>query len=211
VAAGVVIAVSFILIGRRVAGPAVQDTSGYAVVGEVVAEQTAQILGGKGQIAVIRLESGLGRVNWTEYIWQGFDAKSRERAGIQVRANETVALAGAEMGNRLRELFQKYGALDAVMLVGGLGDISLKDLRDLPSPRPRIISVLSFDLGQTIQLTEEGILAMGVSSRPVSPDSVTPQRTTAESFDKQYALVTPATVNQLREELKPVPKADSAP
>ncbi|MCG3146807.1 MAG: hypothetical protein PCFJNLEI_00241 [Verrucomicrobiae bacterium] len=204
VAVATIIVAGF-LIGKRYVNPGVKDTLGLKTVGEVAADETSRLLDGKGRIAVIKVESGLGQP--TELIWRGFAAALKKQTGIQVVAEEIVPGSPANTSAHVREVILKHSALAAVVLLGGSGDVQFTTLKDLPAPQPRLVSVLTFDLGQAVHLFEGGILVLGIAERPIG------KRDPAllSSFETQYAVVTAETVKSVKEELGKKPTEDFVP
>jgi len=214
VAAGAVILISLVLIFRRTARPAPPDLLGFSVVGEVAAEETARLIGGRGRVVVIYFEPAGGAMRRTfESLRGAIESRIGNMAGIQVVARENVTLDSVTDSRKAADLVLKHGGVDAIVLVGGQSSIGSGPFLGFQQsvPGAKLVAVLTFGSEETKRLLEAGILTLAIEY-PLHPlPSPTSSRGPRDAFDSVYVVVTATNIHDLRLEPMPTATTDSVP
>ena len=137
----------------------------YDQLAQLAGDETSQLLGNRGSVVVVQWDAtALGIPRYDDPI-----AQFRQRIGthgLKVAAVEIIKLKrGANApGPRLAEIVRRHAAADALVLFGGAYGLTVRDIANLPAPRPKLISVLAFDV-KVRPLFDQQLLALALVER----------------------------------------------
>ncbi len=178
----------------------------YLAVSEVLADETAKLLGPEGgPIVVIAFDTKATKMPTIEAQLDAFTAAIKKKGNITIAATEAVPMDKlAEMGPEMglpSEFFHKaleqHGS--AKVIVSFLGAPSLKDdeIAKLPPNIPKIVVFSSFGMGLK-KLFDEQVIQVAIvpSTEPAQPSDTKPS-TSREWFDLYYQVVTKENTDKL--------------
>lgn len=166
-------------------------------LGETLAAQVHQSLGGQGQIVVVAIPASASEVVATQI--DAFRRWLATHPGITVAEIEIVDTEnkpkyGPGTGlsaSRLVRLAKKHAATDALVSFIGLPELDAKELAELGARGPRLFATAR-DVKKLAPLLGSGRLQRAIVPRfqfpsPVTGDPGTPQ----EWFDLQFQVISP--------------------
>jgi hypothetical protein len=191
------------LFTRRFMTPMGPEKYGLEVVGEAAAEEVVRLLGGRGQVVVVFLDSKSTGLSGPERIVQKLESRLKRETGLKLLPRESVPALEPTASRRCAELARQHANVDAVVLVGGIGVAYAHDFESLTGGRPKLVSVLGFGLADTRDLLQREVLTLGIVDHP-DPPAVLPDGPTArEWFAARYLVLTPQNAGQIRVEPPP--------
>jgi hypothetical protein len=170
---------------------------------QITAQDISHLLGGRGDVVVLM---------WgppsDDAVHPGGPPDVRavcealQKAGLHVVEKSSVP--PARVGGRIvwtaesyRSVLEHYPQATALVSFIGTPKLSADNIRELPSPRPKLVVVRFADVETAQPLLEQGVLDGVILPSVGSPSSNHPPKTTQEWFDKYYLFITPATVSEL--------------
>jgi hypothetical protein len=208
----IVFSLLFVLLPRRGRKPPLR-LEPFEAIGEMAAEETARLLGGRGQVVIVTFDPSKVRMPPARMVaavlkaeMKGFNNAIKKHNNLTVLATESVEVPhlGAfypDSGlpaDRFFELVEKYRAADAIVSFAGLPLLQEQDFNKLRTTMPKIVAVASFGSGPYQKLLEARVVQVVIVPRP--PDSTQPStkpKTLREWFDRYYEVVTAQTAAAL--------------
>ena len=173
-------------------------------VGEVLAEETARLLGGKGNVVVLaRASAKDGQTAGGEQV-ASFGAAMRRRASPRIAATEWLPRPPGPMMNtgdltteQLLQLIEKNPEADAFVVFAGLPSLSPPLAEKITARSLRLLAVCGY--GATVRhWFEARALAMAVVPRFGEPPPGTPAPKTAKDWlRKEFEILTTESIAQL--------------
>jgi hypothetical protein len=176
----------------------------YDVLGAVTAEETANLLGNKGQVLVIVRDTGPDKNPSVEAELKAFQETLKKRPGlsgvterIRVTPMMMMATGGGAPPDQFLKALETHANTAAVVLFFGFPQLADSELETLKKSGVKIVVVSSFRPGYKQLLERQAIhLAVVPRSDAPPPGTQTP-RTLRERFDQLYTIVTPADTARL--------------
>jgi hypothetical protein len=174
------------------------DLDPYSVVGAVTAEETAKLLGDRGQVLVMFRDTGPNSNPVLEAQLQGIRQTCKKRAGlkvvtegIRVDAMMMMSTGGGVPAKLFLQALQSHANTSAVILFFGFPELTETERDALKKANLKMVVLSSFRPGYK-QLFEQGALHLAVVPRPDTPQNAQPPRNARERFAQEYMLITPA-------------------
>lgn len=178
----------------------------YLAISEVLADETAKVLGpGGGPIVVIAFDTKATKMPTTQAQLDAFTAAIKKKGNITIAATEAIppdklAELGPEMGlpsEFFHQILERHGSAKA--FVSFLGAPALKDeeIAKLPSTMPKMLVFSSFGMGLKKLFDEQVIQVAIVPNTEAAPPSEKKPTTPREWFDLYYQVVTKENVEKL--------------
>jgi hypothetical protein len=174
-----------------------EELAGFS---EVLAQQTARLLGNRGDIVLLTW----GPPSDTAPSVRAF-CQALQRTGLRLGAKEVVP--GVRVNEHLvwpaqsyRELLERYADVGAFVSFIGVPQLSAGDVRALPTRRPKLIVANPCDSAMiTRALFQQGLVDGVILPRFSPPASSAPPKTPQQWFDASYQFVTAETAASLPE------------
>ena len=200
-AAGAVAASLYFAIAGR--SPRI-DLNPYTALGAVTAEETAKLLGNKGQVLVMARDTGADKNPSVEAELKAFRQTLKKHAGLsqvteRILATPMLMMAtgGGVPPDQLFKALATHANVGALVLFCGLPPLADPELETLKKSGVRIVVVSSFQPGYRL-LLEQQVIHLAIVPRPdAPPPGAQPPRTLRERFDQDYLIVTPAAAARL--------------
>jgi hypothetical protein len=193
--AAVAISIYFSLAGRsqRV------NVDTYEVLGTVTAEETAKLIGNKGQVLVMARDSGADKIPSLEAELLAFYQTLKKHAAISVITEKVtvtpmlmMSTGGGVPPDELFKALETHANVAAVVLFFGFPQLADAELETLKKYGAKTIVVSSFHPDYK-RLLEQQAIHMAIVPRPDSPEpGGRAPRTLRERFDQDYAIVSAA-------------------
>ena len=191
------VAVYFALFGRS---PKI-ELGAYEALGAVTAEETAQLVGGRGQVLVIARDTGPDKIPSVESQMATFERTLRAHGGLtqvtrrfQATAMTMMATGGGVPPDHLASALQAHPDAAALVLFCGLPPLPDAEMGALRKRGVKIVVVSSFRPDYA-DLLERQVIHLVITPRPEGPPpDAKPPRTLRERFDQEYAILTAAAV-----------------
>lgn len=177
----------------------------YQVVGAVVAEETAKLLGNQGQVLVIARDTTGQKITSLEAELKSFSQTVKKSAGVSVAATVRIKMTPMMMmatGSSVppEELFgalQAHPKVGAVVLFCGFPLLADQDLDTLKRSGAKFVVVSAYWAGYR-RLLEQQVLHLAVVPRFEPPPATTPKpQTLRERFNQEYLILTPDKLAEL--------------
>lgn len=193
-----------VFVVRRQSSDPAMNLRPSVAVGEMLAEETTRLLGGKGNIVVIgRVSAKDGQTAGGEQM-ASFGTAMRRRASPRIAATEWLPRPPGPMMNagdltaeRLLQLVEKHPEADAFVVFAGLPPLSASLGEKLTARSLRLLAVCGY--GATVRRwLETRALAVAVVPRFGELPPGTPAPKTAKDwFRQEFELLTPESVGHL--------------
>jgi hypothetical protein len=175
----------------------------YDVLGAVTAEETAKLLGNKGQVLVIARGAGANKNPSVEAELKAFQQTLKNQKGMsvitemmQVSPNQMMATGGGVPPEQFLKALETHANLGAVVLFMGFPQLTDSDLEGLSKSGVKIVVAGALRPGDR-QLIERQAIHLAIVPRSDSPLPGAPApRTVRERFDQEFTIITPATAAQ---------------
>ena len=176
----------------------------YDVLGAVTAEETAKLLGDKGQVLVIVRDTGPDKNPSIEAELKAFQQTLKKRAGLSVQVERfrvTPVLMMATGGGLPTDAFFKaletHGNTGAVVLFLGFPSLTEPEIGVLKKAGVKTVVVSSLRSGYKRLLERQAIHVAIVPRAETPPPGGPTPRTVRERFDQLYTILTPADAARL--------------
>lgn len=177
----------------------------YDVLGAVAAEETAKLLGNKGQVLVMAPDTGAYKNPSTEAELSAFQRTlkpQKEMSVLTERISATpvqmMATGGGVTSDQLFKALERHAGLGALVLFLGLPPLTEPELASLKKSGVKIVVVSSFRPGYQ-RLMEEQVLHLAIMPRTEPPpEGAPPPRTVRERFDQEFIMLSPAAAARQR-------------
>lgn len=180
--------------GRESAG---SGGNAYAAVGQVMAQKTAELCGGKGGIVMVTCQDENGNPvmlqiadAFKKSLGPGMQIAGVEKVNVPLAMSSGMPLLSAD---KLQELLGKYGSADCLVSFVGVPDLTAAQIDQLPSPRPKVVAAVAFSVPSPAMFGRKVVYLAAVPKPAAEPTTATGESAQAE-FDAQYQLVTPDSV-----------------
>lgn len=203
--AAIVVSLIFIFMSQCESAPKV-NLKPYLAVSEVLADETAKLVGPSGgSIVVVALDTKKSKMPTVEAQLNAFTAAIKKKGNITIASveglsPEKMAEVGPEMGLP-SDLFHQVLAKNAgaKAIVSFLGAPMLKDdeIAKLPQAMPKLIAFASFGMGLKKLFDEHVIQVAIVPNFEPNPNPAKKPSTSREWFDQYYKVVTKETADKL--------------
>jgi hypothetical protein len=167
----------------------------YTAAGELLADETARLLNGQGQIVVVALDTKKIPIPYADAQLKAFQNRLKKKSRITIAAIELVSPASGEgminlPGAKYLEVVRQYDGADAIVSFVGSPGLTAAELHKLPAKRPRAI-VFGDTMGPQLQgLFQSGIVQVAVTKRfTQQPGPGREPQTSEEWFDFYFQLV----------------------
>ncbi|MCG3146803.1 MAG: hypothetical protein PCFJNLEI_00237 [Verrucomicrobiae bacterium] len=210
VVAVVSLIVAGVVIGKRYLKPSGPGKFGIGVVGEVAAEEIVRLLGGRGQVVVVFLNPKSTGLKGPERIVQKLESRLKREPGLQLLPRESVSAVEPNSSRRCAELVRQYSNVDAVVLVGGVGQVYAHDFAELAGSSRKLVSILAFGLAESRDLLQQSVLSLAIVDHPEPPPVLADGPSGQEWFAARYLALTPQTAGQIQIQPPPATR-DSGP
>jgi len=175
------------------------DLGPYDVLGAVTAEETAKLLGDKGQVLVMVRDTGPDKNPSVEAELKAFQQTLKKHPGFKLQVERfqvTPALMMATGGALTTEAFFKaletHGNTGAIVLFLGFPPLTDPEIAVVKKAGVKTVAVSSLRPGYKRLLERQAIhLAIVPRTDTPPPEGPTP-RTVRERFDQLYRILTPA-------------------
>jgi hypothetical protein len=176
----------------------------YSVLGTVTAEETAKLLGGKGQVLVIVRDTGANINPSVEAELKAFQQTLKKHAGLSVLVEKfrvtpmlMMATGGGLPTDELFKALEIHRNLGAVVLFLGFPSLTNPEIDALKKTGVKTVAVSSLRPGYKRLLERQAIQAAIVPKPDAPPPGGPTPRTVRERFDQQYRILTPADAARL--------------
>ena len=169
----------------------------YEVLGAVTADETAKLLGKKGQVLVLARDTGEDKNPSLEAELKAFEQALKKHPGlslitekIQVPPTLMMATGGGVPTDQLFKALETHANLGAVVLFFGFPQLADSEVDALKKYGVKTVVVSSFHPDYK-RLLDQQAIHLAIVPRPDSPKPVAQApRTLRERFDQDYAIVT---------------------
>lgn len=176
-----------------------------ATAGEVLADETRALLGGRGQVVVVTYDTSKMAMPVAEAQLKAFQARLKKEGGVTVKAVEVLPAMPPGMaawgGAQYLQLAERHAGADAIVSFVGPPLFTEAELGRLPPQMPRGLVFGNGSPGQPMRkLFERGVIQVAVVHRLVPPRSVpgSAASTSRAQFDQQFQVVGKDTAGMLR-------------
>lgn len=180
------------------------DLDPYAVLGAVTAEETARLLGDKGQILVVVRDTGGDKNPSVEAELKAFQQTLKKRRGLSVQVERfrvtpvlMLATGGSLPADELFKALERHANTGAVVLFLGCPQLADAEINTLKQAGIKIVVVSALRPGYKRLLERQAIQAAIVPRPDAPPPGGPTPRTLRERFDQQYIILRPADAPQL--------------
>jgi hypothetical protein len=175
------------------------DSGPYEALGVVTAEETAKLLGKRGQVLVMVTDTGSFKNPSVEAELSAFQqALKREREisviteKVLARPMQMMATGGGVTAGQLLKAIEGHPTLAGLVLFLGFPQLSDSELATMKKSGVKTVVASSLRPGYE-RLIEEQVLQVVIVPRPEPPpDNAPPPRTLRERFDQQFSIITAA-------------------
>jgi hypothetical protein len=170
----------------------------YDVLGAVTAEETAKLLGNKGQVLVMARGAGAYKNPSVEAELKAFQQTLKNQKDmsvitemIQASPNQMMATGGGVPPDQFLKALETHSQLGAIVLFMGFPQLTDSDLEVLKKSGVKIVVVGARRPGDQ-QLLERQVIHLAIVPRSESPPAGAPApRTVRERFDQEFSILTP--------------------
>ena len=169
---------------------------GPAALGEIMGKKTAELMGGHGSVVLLISELDNEKSEGLATTMAAF--KKALGKSVTVSAVENLHLRPMPglppfSPQSFSEVLQKYATSDALVSFVMLPVLTPENVRQLPSPRPKVVLMVG---GPLKNLFAQGVVSLAALPKPAAEAGAQPH-TAQEWFDARYQLVTPDTAGML--------------
>jgi hypothetical protein len=176
----------------------------YAILGTVTAEETAKLLGGKGQVLVIVRDTGANINPSVEAELKAFRQTLQKYSGLSLLVEKfrvtpmlMMATGGGLPTDELFKALETHRNLGAVVLFLGFPSLTNPEIEALKKTGVKTVAVSSLRPDYKRLLERQAIQAAIVPKPDAPPPRGPTPRTVRERFDQQYSILTPADAARL--------------
>ncbi len=167
-------------------------------LGAVTAEETAKLLGNKGEIVVISWDSSHNKMPLVEAQLNSFERALKKHDGIQITASEKVlrnpalmmATGGAMPADQLFKVVKAHPKAGAFVLFLAFPNLSSEESKQVSEGPSKFVVVSGCNPGYKKLLMDRAI-SLAIIPQFDRTQNIRPPKTVRESFDQNYLVVTP--------------------
>lgn len=190
-------------------GPSSAGATLQMIIGETAGEEAVKLLGGRGQLLVVVLDTSKGELPTVTQQFNGFMNTLKKHPQVQVVSVEGVepdserVLRDGEFGipaDQFRNLLEKYGSVDAIISFVGGPKLGEPPWPALPQRMPKMLAVSCFGVrGKGMRtLMDKGVIQVAISPNPSPPPILdTKPKPPSEWFRLMFKVITPETASLL--------------
>jgi len=195
VAIGVAVVSLYFAFGRR---SQKINLDAYDVLGAVTAEETARLIGNKGQVLLMIPDTGANKNPSVEAEVKTFQQTLKKEKGINVIVEKIpvtpmlmMATGGGVPPEQFFKVLEKHGNVSGLVLFFSFPDLTDTQVESLKKYGAKTVVVSSFRQGYK-RFLEQGGLHLVIAPRLDTPPATaqTP-RTIRERFDQDFSIITP--------------------
>ena len=170
----------------------------YEVLGAVTAEETAKLLGNKGQVLVMARGTGANKNPSVEAELRAFQQTLKSQKGmtviaekIQVSPMQMMATGGGVPRDQFLNALEAHSSLGAVVLFMGFPQLTDPELEGLKKSGVKIVVACALGPGER-RLFERQAMQLAIVPRSGSPPpGAAAPRTLRERFDQDFLIIAP--------------------
>jgi hypothetical protein len=169
----------------------------YSVLGAVAAEETAKLIGNRGQVLIMVPDSGPNKNPSVEAEVKAFQNTSKKQKisvaveKVEVTPMLMMATGGGVPTDQFFKALDKHKGVAAVALFFGFPDLADADIQTLKKYNVKTVVVSSFRSGYKRYL-DGGAIQLVISPRQDTPPETTqPPRNVRERFAQDFVLISP--------------------
>jgi hypothetical protein len=171
----------------------------YDVLGAVTAEETAKLLGNKGQVLVMARDTGADKNPSVEAELKAFQQTLKKNTGlsmvtekIQVTPMLMMSTGGGVPPDQLLKACRTHPNIAAIVLFFGFPELAEGEIEALKQSGVKIVVVSALRPGYR-RLLERHAIHLAIVPRPDAPPPTAQKpQTLRERFDQEYIIMTPA-------------------
>jgi hypothetical protein len=175
------------------------DLDPYNALGAVTAEETAKLIGNKGQVLVMVRDTGANKNPSVEAELKAFQQALKNQKGITVLIEkikitpvQMMATGGGVPPDKFLRALDTHSGLSALVLFMGFPQLADSELEVLKKSGAKTVVACALRPGDQ-QLIERDIVNVAIVPRPDAPPPGGPApRTLRERFDQDFVILTPA-------------------
>ena len=175
------------------------DLDPYKALGSVTAEETAKLIGNKGQALVMVRGTGANKNPSVEAELKAFQQVFKSQKGltvviekIKIAPMQMMATGGGVPSDQFLKALETHPGLGALVLFMGFPQLSDAELEVLKKSGAKVVVAGTLRPGDQ-QLLEREIINLAIVSRPDAPPPGAPApRTLRERFDQDFMILAPA-------------------
>jgi len=175
------------------------DLDPYKALGSVTAEETAKLIGNKGQALVMVRGTGANKNPSVEAELKAFQQVFKSQKGltvviekIKIAPMQMMATGGGVPPDQFLKALETHPGLGALVLFMGFPQLSDAELEVLKKSGAKVVVAGTLRPGDQ-QLLEREIINLAIVSRPDAPPPEAPApRTLRERFDQDFMILAPA-------------------
>ena len=194
------IAAAVVSIRFAMTGPSQKiDLDPYNALGAVTAEETAKLIGNKGQVLVMARDTGANKNPSVEAELKSFQQTLKGQKGVTVHIEkikvtpvQMMATGGGVPADQLMKALDSHPGLGALVLFMGFPQLADSELEVLKKSGTKTVVACALRPGDQ-QLIERDIVNVALVPRPDdAPPGAPAPRTLRERFDREFVILTPA-------------------
>jgi hypothetical protein len=171
----------------------------YNILGAVTAEETARLLGNKGQVLVMARGTGANNNPSVEAELRAFQQTLKKQKGIavivekiQVSPMQMMATGGGVPPEQFLKALEAHPGLGAVVLFLGFPQLTDSELEGLKKSGVKTVVACALRPGDQ-QLIERQAISLAIVPRSdAPPPEASAPRTLRDRFDQEFRIITPA-------------------
>lgn len=167
----------------------------YEVLGSVTAEETAKLLGNKGQVLIMARDTGADKNPSVEAELKALQQTLRKYGGlsvitekIQVTPMLMMSTGGGVPPDQLLKACRTHPNIAAIVLFFGIPELAAGEIEALKQCGAKIIVASAFRPGYQ-RLLERQVIHLAIVPRPDASTSTTKRQTLRERFNQEYIVM----------------------
>lgn len=196
----IIISIAYLIRNQAVFRPGL-DVRPFAALGEVVGQQTSQLLGGNGHVVVLtRAHDAVGKTRNSAF------GKALSKTGhatitateVLPANDESSAFDGFTSAGYF-ELIRTHATADVIVSFAGYPILTAVDYGNLPGKKPKLVVIVlnEANLLDLKRLFAEGVVQLAIIPRTQNKLASPSHDPANKEFDKYFQLVTPAEAGSL--------------
>lgn len=175
------------------------DLDPYNALGAGTAEETAKLIGNKGQVLVMVRDTGANKNPSVEAELKAFQQALKSQKGVTVLIEkikitpvQMMATGGGVPPDKFMSALDSHSGLSALVLFMGFPQLADSELEALKKSGAKTVVACALRPGDQ-QLIERDIVNVAIVPRPDAPPPGAPApRTLRERFDQDFVILTPS-------------------
>ena len=167
-------------------------------LGAVAADETAKLLGKKGEVVVVSWDSSQNKMPVIEAQVNSFERALKKHEGIQITAKEKVlrnpaqmmSSGGAMPADQLFKVVKAHPTAGAIVLFLAFPNLSPEESKEISEGQSKFVVISGCNPGYKKLLMNHAI-SLAIIPQFDRTQNDRPPKTVRESFDQNYQVVTP--------------------